>query len=177
MSLIDKAKEFAEKAHAGQLRKDGITPYIEHPKIVVQLCKKYYCASEDVLCAAYLHDVIEEAGVEVENLVQSFNNNIANMVVDLTKSRHESKIDYYKRLSKYASDDTKYVKLCDRLANIRDTLDLVRNNPSVENIDFGKYYIGDTFRLLDLGRLPIKKHMFIFNELLQYLNSLSRRVY
>ena len=64
---IEKVKEFAKKAHDGQRRKYTPEPYIVHPVRVMELCKEY-TSSVPVLCAALLHDVLEDTGVGKEEL-------------------------------------------------------------------------------------------------------------
>lgn len=64
---IEKVKEFAKKAHDGQRRKYTPDPYIVHPVRVMELCKEY-TSSVPVLCAALLHDVLEDTEVSKEEL-------------------------------------------------------------------------------------------------------------
>ncbi|MGN6617321.1 MAG: HD domain-containing protein [Ilyomonas sp.] len=59
--VIEKVQDFAGKAHAGQKRKYTPEPYIVHPVRVMQICKEY-TSSILVLCAALLHDVLEDTG-------------------------------------------------------------------------------------------------------------------
>ena len=64
---IEKVKDFAKKAHDGQMRKYTPEPYIVHPVRVMKLCKEY-TSSAPVLCAALLHDVLEDTDVSKEEL-------------------------------------------------------------------------------------------------------------
>lgn len=67
--VIEKVKEYAKKAHEGQMRKYTPEPYIVHPVRVMELCKEY-TSSIPVLCAALLHDVLEDTEVSKEDLKQ-----------------------------------------------------------------------------------------------------------
>ncbi len=64
---IEKVKDFAENAHDGQKRKYQPGSYIVHPVRVMELCKEY-TSSVPVLCAALLHDVLEDTEVSKEEL-------------------------------------------------------------------------------------------------------------
>lgn len=62
---ITTAKYLAELFHEGQTRADGITPYIEHPKKVVELVKKFG-GSDFCIALAWMHDILEESGDKVK---------------------------------------------------------------------------------------------------------------
>ena len=57
---IESAELFARKKHSGQLKKDGITPVIDHLEEVVSRLKNLEILDEDVLCAGWLHDILED---------------------------------------------------------------------------------------------------------------------
>ena len=59
--MIRKAAEFAARAHEGALRKGSRIPYISHPMEVAMIVA-LMTDDRDLIAAAYLHDVIEEAG-------------------------------------------------------------------------------------------------------------------
>lgn len=67
--VIEQVQDFAGKAHAGQKRKYTPEPYIVHPVRVMQICKEY-TSSIPVLCAALLHDVLEDTEVSKDELKQ-----------------------------------------------------------------------------------------------------------
>ena len=54
MNIVEKAEEFATKCHEGQFRKDGKTPYINHPRAVVYLLKRVGITDETILDYANL---------------------------------------------------------------------------------------------------------------------------
>jgi len=59
------ASSIARKAHAGQFRRDGITPYISHPEAVAKSLEGEH---PDVIAAAWLHDVLEDTDVTISEL-------------------------------------------------------------------------------------------------------------
>jgi len=88
IKLLDKVFEAAKDLHDGQLRKDG-TPYISHPVEVALILAKLEF-NIDVICAALLHDVVEDCGYTLAQISENFNSNIAEMVnavsaIDKTK--------------------------------------------------------------------------------------------
>ena len=83
------ALRFAERAHRGQQRKGGDEPYILHPITVATLLAASG-AHEDLICAAYLHDVVEDAGVELEEIAGSFGDEVAAMVAAVTENKLRS---------------------------------------------------------------------------------------
>ena len=67
-NLLEEAVAFAAKAHAGKCRKGTKLPYIVHPMEAAAICAGF-TDDVEVLAAAVLHDVAEDAGVAVEELV------------------------------------------------------------------------------------------------------------
>lgn len=77
--MIKKAFEFALKAHGGQKRKDG-KPYILHPvEVAVELAKNG--ASDELICAGFLHDTIEDTPTAEEELACLFPPRVVTLVV------------------------------------------------------------------------------------------------
>lgn len=76
--LIEKAYEVAKDLHASQTRKDG-TPYIVHPVEVAYILSEFDF-DEDVICAALLHDTVEDCGYSLKQIEIDFNKNVANLV-------------------------------------------------------------------------------------------------
>ena len=64
-SLVLLASSIARKAHAGQFRRDGVTPYITHPEAVAKSLEGEH---PDVISAAWLHDVLEDTDVGFSDL-------------------------------------------------------------------------------------------------------------
>ena len=124
--LEQKALEFATKAHNGQFRKDGKTPYIEHPIRIRNNIRLHKNFTPELGVAAFLHDVVEDCGVTIEQLKEQFGEKVASLVDWMTNRskqtglpRTERKKLDHERISK-APLDAKLLKLFDRLDNISD---------------------------------------------------------
>ena len=114
--LVKLAIQIATSAHDGQFRRDGFTPYIEHPKAVATR------VSEDAIeqSVAWLHDTIEDTKETQETLLaQGIPEPVVKSVVRLTK-RPDLSYDEY--LSSIANDPVaRHVKIADMLTNLSDT--------------------------------------------------------
>ncbi|NUM80148.1 bifunctional (p)ppGpp synthetase/guanosine-3',5'-bis(diphosphate) 3'-pyrophosphohydrolase [bacterium] len=118
--LIRKALDFAKLAHNGQQRDEGV-PYITHPiRVANILMDEVAVIKGDMICAALLHDVIEDCDITLRELKNNFNDRIAQMVKTLSKdpSLENHKKVYYETIVK-ADDEVKLIKVCDRLDNLR----------------------------------------------------------
>ena len=144
-SLIDYACAFAEKAHEGQKRKYTLEPYINHPVEVAQIVSRVTDDCE-CICAAFLHDVIEDCGVTKKELVDKFGYSIAEMVDQLSDvskpedgNRAQRKEIDRQHTSK-AWSKTKTVKLAD----------LISNTSSITKFDhdFSKVYLHEKAQLM-----------------------------
>ena len=125
--LILKALQFATKKHHNQVRKVSQIPYIVHPIAVSYLVAKYKGNSknlESLLCAALLHDTLEDTQTTFNELSKTFNPLVASMVLELTSDTEEiekkGKNEYLKRKMLGMSSYCLSVKLIDRMANISD---------------------------------------------------------
>jgi len=125
-----KAWNFAKEAHKGQIRKFVNKPYFGAHVVKVNGIVKQYTTEEDILCAALLHDVIEDCFEDPEVgyhiLEQEFGKRVADIVMELTSSKEDiddnynSKADYLIVKMIHMSDDALIIKLADRLQNISD---------------------------------------------------------
>jgi (p)ppGpp synthase/HD superfamily hydrolase len=117
------AKKFAQEKHKNQKRKDGITSYSEHLEGVVNRLKNLGVTDKDILCAAWLHDIIEYTDVTFDQINERFGRDVAVIVLSLSKDqnipRKDREIQYVNQL-KDASFQTKIIKLCDISANLKD---------------------------------------------------------
>lgn len=121
--MIDEAIEFAARAHEGQFRKGTKRPYIVHPIEVADIVATM-TQNEEVICAAVLHDTIEDCeGVTEELLRKEFGERIAFMVAqeseDKTKTWEERKGATIRHLVN-APVEVKMIALADKLSNMRD---------------------------------------------------------
>lgn len=120
---IKSAMNFAQKKHKNQKKKDGITLYINHLEGVVHRIKNLGITDTNVICAAWLHDVLEESDTTFDELIQRFGRETAMLVLSLSKNsdlpKKEAEEQYIKQL-KDASTEAKIIKLCDISSNIKD---------------------------------------------------------
>jgi len=123
LELIKNAELFAKKKHSGMTRKDGITPYSKHLEDVVNRLKSLGVIDEELLCAGWLHDTIEDTDVTFDDLFEKYESKVAVLVLSLSKdmslTRKKREKAYVKQL-KEASFDAKLIKLCDISANLSD---------------------------------------------------------
>ena len=123
--LIEKAFNFAEKKHLGQLRDDG-NDYFTHPIAVAEILIGMGLDASTII-TALLHDVVEDSSVTLEEIKHLFGDEICNLVNGVTKlTKIELKFglahaENFRKLLISSSDDIRVllVKLADRLHNIR----------------------------------------------------------
>ncbi len=121
--MIDEAREFATKAHEGQVRKGTHRPYIVHPIEVAEIVSSI-TKDKEVISAAFLHDTIEDCkGVTKDLLTKRFSKRVADLVgqesEDKTKTWHERKAATIEHL-KTAPREVRIIALADKLSNMRD---------------------------------------------------------
>lgn len=126
MKQLSKAIVFAAQSHSGQYRKDGKTPYINHPLEVMNLVvMNVDHPHSDVLIAAVLHDVVEDTNVTSAEIKQMFGAHVAKLVDELTDDKTLSK-EERKRIQLHEvhtlSEEGKLLRLCDKICNVYDIL-------------------------------------------------------
>ncbi|NJM71390.1 MAG: bifunctional (p)ppGpp synthetase/guanosine-3',5'-bis(diphosphate) 3'-pyrophosphohydrolase [Scytonema sp. RU_4_4] len=126
MALIRRAFEFAYQLHQGQYRKSG-EPYICHPVAVAGILRELG-GSADMIAAGFLHDVVEDTDVTIEEIEQRFGKEVRLLVEGVTKlskinfkSKTESQAENFRRMFLAMAQDIRVivVKLADRLHNMR----------------------------------------------------------
>lgn len=127
VDIITKAFNFARQAHKGVRRLSG-EPYIMHPIAVAQIACEEMGLGSTSICAALLHDVVEDTDYTVEDIKNIFGEKIAQIVDGLTKisggifgDRASAQAENFKKLLLTMSDDIRVIliKICDRLHNMR----------------------------------------------------------
>ena len=126
-SMVDRAICFATKAHSGVVRKGTKIPYIAHPLEAMAIVGSI-TDDQELLSAAVLHDVVEDAGVNVADIRTEFGDRVAALVdsetdsevpgmshIDSWQIRKQAAIDHLAA----ASRDVKIVALGDKLSNMR----------------------------------------------------------
>lgn len=120
--MINKAIIFATNAHSNQFRKGSNTPYILHPLEAGIIVSQITC-DEDLICAAILHDVIEDTNITIETLKKEFNKRVADIVVseseDKSRSWKDRKAHTLESLKVEKSEEIGIVALGDKLSNMR----------------------------------------------------------
>ena len=123
--LLLASLSFAAEKHRDQRRK-GIeaTPYINHPIALAALLNQESGISDiNILCAALLHDTLEDTDTTLEELQQRFGQEIAGIVLEVSDEKTLPKTDR-KRLqvenAQNLSDGAKLVKLADKICNLHD---------------------------------------------------------
>ena len=128
LALLLKALAFAAHKHRDQRRKDAdASPYINHPIALADvLVNEGGITDVEVLCAALLHDTVEDTATTHEELVDEFGSRIARIVAEVTDDKRLPKSER-KRLqvehAPHISHEAKLVKLADKLCNLRDVAD------------------------------------------------------
>lgn len=126
LSKILSAYEMANKMHEGQSRTSG-EPYITHPLAVAYILLDLGMDT-DTICAALLHDVVEDTSATLEDLQKKFGSDVANLVDGVTKLRkiseftkEEQQAENVRKIILAMSQDIRVIiiKLCDRLHNMR----------------------------------------------------------
>ena len=105
ISLVQQAISFAARAHNHQYRKDKKTPYVAHPFRVAMVVRDVFdCNDEVAICAALLHDTIEDTRIDYDSIEKRFGREIADCVAVLTKNmilrEPQREADYDERLAK-----------------------------------------------------------------------------
>ena len=127
VEIITKAFNFARQAHKGVRRLSG-EPYIMHPIAVAQIACEEVGLGSTSICAALLHDVVEDTDFTTEDIENMFGPKIAQIVDGLTKisggifgEQASAQAENFKKLLLTMSDDIRVIliKICDRLHNMR----------------------------------------------------------
>ena len=148
-NIILRAAAVARDAHKGQKRKYSGRPYITHPGRVAARASILPGATEALVAAAWLHDTVEDTDIVLDDIKESFGEEIASIVDGLTNrfdkasypdmNRKARKSAEHERLAK-APHEVKLLKLLDRTDNLREM--------SVEDEGFTKLYIRESRDLL-----------------------------
>jgi len=127
LHTLIKAVAFAATKHRDQRRKDvDASPYINHPIALAHvLAFEGGVSDPGVLCAAVLHDTVEDTATTIDELQAEFGSKIASIVGEVTDDKTLDK-QTRKRLqvehAPHISREAKLVKLADKICNLRDIL-------------------------------------------------------
>ncbi len=127
VEIIERAFRFAKEAHKGVRRRSG-EPYILHPIAVAKIASQEIGLGSTSICAALLHDVVEDTEYTTEDIEQHFGPKIAQLVEGLTKisggifgDKASVQAENFRKLLLTMSEDIRVVliKMADRLHNMR----------------------------------------------------------
>ena len=146
-----KALAFAAHKHRDQRRKDvESSPYINHPIALANiLCNEGHVTDINVICAALLHDTVEDTDTTPEELGREFGGEIRGIVMDVTDDKTLGKAERKQRQIEHAahiSDQAKLVKLADKISNLRD---VCSNPPTDWNLQRRQEYFDWAMAVID----------------------------
>ena len=153
MKQLDKAIQFATKAHEGQTRKYTGEPYIVHPLAVMEIVKTVE-HTEEMLMAAVLHDTVEDTDTTIQDIDREFGPVVAQLVEELTDvSKPEDGNRAFRKAldrehSAQASAQGQTIKVADLISN---TASITEHDP-----DFAKVYMKEKALLLQVLDLADK---------------------
>jgi (p)ppGpp synthase/HD superfamily hydrolase len=150
MTLPERARVFATAAHAAvaQLRKYTNEPYIVHPTEVVGILTSTVEPTEEMIAAAWLHDVVEDTGVSIEVIRAEFGSKVSDLVGWLTDV---SRPEQGNRATRKAIDrahtaaapsEAQTIKLCDLISNTRSIVE--------HDAEFARVYLAEKRLLLEV---------------------------
>jgi GTP diphosphokinase / guanosine-3',5'-bis(diphosphate) 3'-diphosphatase len=127
LAFLLRAIKFASEKHRNQTRKDGSTPYINHPIEVMEILASLGRVDDvDVLAAAVLHDTIEDTGTTAEELRTVFGDKVTFFVQECTDDKSLPKADRKRLQEEHAprlSEGAKQIKMADKVSNMRDMVE------------------------------------------------------
>ena len=138
---INKAWDFAKIAHAGQKRLSG-EDFSNHPLKVARILVSWRVVDTGTLCAALLHDTVEDGGATKDEVVKNFGRDVAHLVDGVTKitnirlkgSKEKQYVENLRKMLIAMAKDLRVVliKLADRLHNMR-TIHYLSLDSQIEN--------------------------------------------
>lgn len=142
-SQIKKAMEFAQKAHSNKMYDQY--PYFKHLEDVYKVGIEHGYTEEnhlDILVSLWLHDCMEDCGVSYSDLKKNFNEEVAENIKCVSdnntlRNRKEKKEESYPRIK--SRPDSVVIKLCDRIANTRNSITESGDSNSFSSM-YGKEY-------------------------------------
>jgi (p)ppGpp synthase/HD superfamily hydrolase len=122
-NIIDISKNYSRRKHNGFFRKND-TPYYEHSFRVGDMVSEL-TVDEDVMVAAYLHDIFEHGSGDEKEILELFNERVLDLVKEITNDSElvklKGKFNYLSDKLNSLSNEGLLIKLCDRYDNLVDT--------------------------------------------------------
>lgn len=186
---VKRAYQYASFLHRDQKRKSG-EPYIVHPLSVAYILTTFARADMNTICAALLHDTIEDTDCTKEDIISNFGEEVYTLVEGVTKirgvvfsTREEGSIENQGKILNGMAEDIRIIliKLADRLHNMR-TLEYKSSDRqkaiAQETLDFyvpiayylGSYRIKNELEDLCFKYIDSEKYHSLGHDLEEYLN-------
>ena len=152
LKLVIKALAFAADKHRNQRRKNvEASPYINHPISLADiLCDEAQVNDINVLCAALLHDTVEDTEATAEELTAKFGQQISDIVMDVTDDKTIEDKQRRKQLqvehAAHISDPAKLIKMADKISNLRD---IANDPPANWSLERRREYFDWAKRVID----------------------------
>ncbi len=125
MELLAKAHRLMLKAHGKQVRKTDGSPYVVHPMMVAKKLARLGF-SDEVIAAAFVHDVLEDTDYSEKQLRQELGDKVVDIILPLTEDKS---LEWEKRKEKYINDvknansETKAVSIADKIHNLESIIE------------------------------------------------------
>ena len=166
--MIDEAIRFAANAHKGMVRKGNGQPYIFHPLEVLSLVS-LMTLDDEILCAAVLHDTVEDTEATIEDIREQFGDHVAAMVAYESEDKRgqvnkketwvERKKEAIETVRSLTDEGARMVCLADKVSNLR-------------SFHLGLLEQGEAF-WNNFNQNDPKKHYWYYDSLREALSSLS----
>ncbi|MFT4629632.1 MAG: guanosine-3',5'-bis(diphosphate) 3'-pyrophosphohydrolase [Arenicella sp.] len=166
LQLFIKALVFAAHKHKDQRRKDvDASPYINHPIALIDvLVNEGGVTDMATICAALLHDTVEDTEATAEELATQFGDEIASIVMEVSDDKTLSKEDRKQAQVKHSahlSTKAKAVKLADKTSNLRD---MIKSPPEGWSLERRQKYFDWSKEVVDGFRGDWPKLEAVFDE-------------
>lgn len=178
-SFEDMALEFATECHIKQRRKFTNDPYIFHPISVANLVAMYvynyeYETVSNMICASYLHDVVEDTSIKIEDIFHTFGAEVCVLVDQLTTPNIRGINKGGHLLIKMINMDENalIIKLCDRYDNI-----LGLNEDCVSDQFKSRYYKETKHIINGLKVINTERYNYIHIHLIDKIDSFLRSLH
>jgi guanosine-3',5'-bis(diphosphate) 3'-pyrophosphohydrolase len=129
--LAREAYEFAREAHEGQERKGDGSPYIDHPTELARLLHAEGEDDQELLAAAFLHDVVEDTDTTLEEIEEAFGSGVHDLVEAMTEDKdiepYEARKEHHRDQVESGGDRAVLIYAADKVANLRDLRTLYAN--------------------------------------------------
>lgn len=166
LGLVLRALAFATHKHRDQRRKDvDASPYINHPIALANvLCTEAGVCDPLVVCAALLHDTLEETDTTLDELEEAFDKPIKDIVVELTVDKslpREERRRMQLEHAAHSSTNAKLVMIADKICNLRD---VSFRPPADWSLERRQEYVDWAKEVVDRLRGTHERLEFLFDE-------------